>query len=275
MTLTPAQVAAFQKTVWQHFSAHRRDMPWRQDTRPYYVLVSELMLQQTQVSRVVPKFEVFIRAFPTIEVLAAAPLADVLTQWVGLGYNRRARFLHQIAQKVVAAFEGELPADARELEILPGIGPNTAGAILAYAFNQPVVFIETNVRSVYFHHFFEDEAGISDAEIRSLVQQTLDTQCPREWYWALMDYGTFLKASVGNNIARSRHYKKQSKFEGSLRQLRGKVVRQLTDGKQSIVALEEGVNDPRLPAVLASLENDGLLQQNGNFVYLTGHLELP
>lgn len=146
----------FQEIVWQKGRELYRPMPWREDTRPYYVLVSELMLQQTQVDRVLPKFEAFIEAFPDIESLAAASLGEVLTLWSGLGYNRRAKFLHEAAQSVIREYNGEIPASYDDLVSLPGVGPNTAGAVLAYSFNQPVVYIETNIRTVYFEHFLKE-----------------------------------------------------------------------------------------------------------------------
>jgi A/G-specific adenine glycosylase len=152
----------FQEIIWQQGRELYRDMPWRRDTRPYYVLVSEIMLQQTQVDRVIPKFEAFIAAFPTVRSLAEASLADVLTLWSGLGYNRRAKFLHEAAKKIEGEFNGVFPETPEALMSLPGVGVNTAGAIGAYSFNQPAIFIETNVRTVYFHHFFEDQVAVTD-----------------------------------------------------------------------------------------------------------------
>ncbi|MCA9327351.1 A/G-specific adenine glycosylase, partial [Candidatus Saccharibacteria bacterium] len=136
----------FQRLLRQHGEELYRDMPWRSDTRPYYVLVSELMLQQTQVDRVIPKFQAFIAAFPDERILAQASLADVLKLWQGLGYNRRAKFLHDAAKHVVAS--GDFPLDEAGLVTLPGVGKNTAGAIMAYAYNQPAIYVETNVRAV-------------------------------------------------------------------------------------------------------------------------------
>jgi A/G-specific adenine glycosylase len=144
----------FQEMIWDKARQHYRKMPWRDNTDPYNVLVSELMLQQTQVDRVIPKFELFMLTFPSILSLSKASLADVLIAWNGLGYNRRAKYLHESAKKIVSDFEGKIPQSYEKLTSLPGVGPNTAGAILAYSYNQPVVFIETNIRTVYFHHFF-------------------------------------------------------------------------------------------------------------------------
>src|SRR5262249_9953194 len=154
-----------------------------------------LMLQQTQVPRVQIKFAEFIQQFPTIQALAAAKLSKVVEAWHGLGYNRRAKFLWETAKKVVQDFGGELPKNVVDLQKLPGIGPNTAGAILAYAYNEPAVFVETNTRTVFIHHFFNEHSDVvGDAELRELIAASLPSDNPREWYWALMDYGAHLKA---------------------------------------------------------------------------------
>lgn len=273
--LTEGQVTDFRETVWDYFASHRRDMPWRDDPSPYHVLVSELMLQQTQVSRVVPKFQEFMARFPSIADLAAAPLSDVLSTWNGLGYNRRAKFLHAAAQKVMSDFGGTLPSARDELVSLPGIGPNTAGAILAYAFNRQIAFIETNVRTVLFHHFFADQTDIDDKILLPIVQQVCDPEHPREWYWALMDYGTHLKQTAGNNIAQSKHYARQSKFEGSRRQVRGRVLRELMTGGRQVSELVALLADERTQSVIDDLSREGLIEQDAGLIRLTGSPKLP
>jgi A/G-specific adenine glycosylase len=265
----------FQQVVWGHYRAHgRHDLPWRQfdadgSLDAYKVLVSEMMLQQTQVPRVVPKFEDFLQRFPSFETLAAAPLADVLKAWSGLGYNRRAKFLWQAAVQVVREHGGRLPQTSAMLVRLPGIGPNTAGAVLAYAFNKPAVFIETNIRTVFIHHFFNGQKQVSDKEIADLVAQSLPDN-PRQWYWALMDYGTHLKQTVGNLNMSSKHYAKQSAFQGSRRQIRGQVLRLLHDGSLDAAALRKAITDPRLAGVLADLVSEEMLQENGGYYALAG-----
>lgn len=253
------EIADFQKSIWEFYAANKRDMPWRSNTDPYWVLVSEVMLQQTQVSRVIPKFEAFMAAFPTVQALAAAPLSDVLGQWSGLGYNRRAQYLLKAAQVITKEHKGIFPQNRSALEALPGIGPNTAGAIMAYAFNRPVVFIETNIRSVFLHHFFNDASAVDDREIRQLVELTLDYSQPREWYWALMDYGSYLKQTTPNPSRRSKHHAKQSRFEGSPRQLRGKILKRLLVGSISRSELLAYLNDPRTEEILAKLINESLV----------------
>lgn len=241
----------------------RHDLPWRRPQRrgffdPYRILVSELMLQQTQVPRVIPKFELFIEAFPSFGSLAVAPLADVLRMWSGLGYNRRAKFLLQTAQIVSGQYAGQLPRSQAGLVTLPGIGHNTAGAIRAYAFNEPAVFIETNIRTVFIHHFFADQEKIQDRELLPLIQSQLPMDV-RSWYWALMDYGTYLKQSVGNMSRRSAAYGRQSAFEGSRRQIRGQVLRILADRECSFAELRAAIPDARLETVLADLLDEGFI----------------
>lgn len=230
-------------------------MPWRQKPSFYFVVVSELMLQQTQVARVVPKFMAFVERFPNFKALAAAPLGDVLAAWNGLGYNRRAKFLWQLAAKV----QDTTPTILEELVALPGIGPNTAGAIMAYAFNFPAVFIETNIRTVFIYHFFENAPSVTDSQIKQKVAATLPKQNIREWYWALMDYGSFLKATADNQLQKVQGYKKQNRFAGSLRQVRGRVIKQLIGGPQKLSSLQKNIADERLPAVLAALQQEGMV----------------
>lgn len=256
--------------MWEQGRKLYREMPWREDTRPYYVLVSELMLQQTQVERVVPKFNAFIAAFPNEKALAAASLADVLKLWSGLGYNRRAKFLHEAAKKIMQDFNGKFPQTKEGLLSLPGVGINTVGAILTYAFNKPVPFTETNVRTVFFHHFFEGGEKVDDKEIMVLLGEVIDREHPREFYWALMDYGTFLKKNGAGEIQRSKHYKKQSALKGSVREVRGQIVRVLAVGDETVEALKvKLLADERFELALGGLIKDGLVQQKAALLHLT------
>ena len=275
MKLTQQQVAHFQETVWDYYRTHQRAMPWREQPSAYNVLVSELMLQQTQVSRVMLKYRAFVEAFPDIAALARAPLSAVLVAWNGLGYNRRAKFLHDAAQKIVADFGGIIPATKQELVTLPGIGSNTAGAIMAYAHNEPTAFVETNVRTVMFHHFFADQTDkVSDKELLDVVEQVLDEENPREWYWALMDYGTYLKKTVGGRLDSSSHYKKQSPLKGSVREMRGRILKALTvrsyrdDELQGVVGADE-----RYATALKKLVGEGLIEHHESQISLTGHTD--
>lgn len=242
-----------------------RRMPWREDVRPYCVLVSEMMLQQTQVSRVIPKFEAFITTFPDERALSQASLADVLKSWQGLGYNRRAKYLHDACKMIVAEFDGTVPCTVEELERLPGVGKNTAGAILTYAFNKPNLFIETNIRTVYIYHFFPDRDDVNDKEILEILGNTLDQRNPRKFYQSLMDYGAHLKTTGMQNITRSKHYTRQSTLAGSLREMRGIIIRRLTAG-QELTNLSE---DARFESALHGLERDGLISRHSTGWRLT------
>jgi len=216
---------AFKRTVWAFYKkSGRHDLPWRQTTDVYKILVSEVMLQQTQVERVMPFYKKFIRTFPTAKRLAAAPLAEVLRNWQGLGYNRRAKMLHQAAKELAIRKIISVP----ELETLPGVGPYTARAVAAFAFNEDVVVIETNIRTAVIHHFFPGKGKISDAEIEEVLLLALPKGKSREWYSALMDYGAHLKQSGISHNVRSATHVKQSKFIGSLREARGVILRELS-----------------------------------------------
>lgn len=244
-----------------------RDMPWRENTRPYYVLVSELMLQQTQVSRVMPKFNEFVTKFPDEKTLAEATLANVLKVWQGLGYNRRAKFLHESAKRIVNDFGGAFPKNENDILSLPGVGKNTAGAIMAYAFNKPSIFVETNIRTVYIHHFFKDNFAVDDTQIIELLERTIDRQNPRRFYQNLMDYGAHLKQTGIKNNARSKHYKKQSPLKGSVREMRGEIIRRLSyDDKNWCDDIK---HDPRFDEALSGLIRDGLVVSKSARHYLT------
>ncbi len=216
---------AFQETVWNYYKKHKRPFVWRETYNPYHIVVSEIMLQQTQTHRVIEKYLNFIKHFPTFQVLATASRQAVLAQWVGLGYNRRALALHEIAQKVVNEYDSVLPNDPAVLQTFKGLGPATSSSIVAFAFNKPTIFIETNIRSVYLHVFFHDVLGIADKELMPLITQTVDKDNAREWYYALMDCGVLIKKLYLNPNKKSRHYNRQSMFEGSNRQVRGAIVR--------------------------------------------------
>jgi A/G-specific adenine glycosylase len=225
------------------------------------------MLQQTQVERVRVKFAEFMETFPTLESLATAPLSNVLVVWQGLGYNRRAKFLHEAAKQVVA---GGVPTTLEQLIALPGVGKNTAGAILNYVYEQPTAFIETNIRTVYFHHFLADRSEVSDKELLELVVKTIDTESPREWFYALMDYGAYLKKAGLARLDVSKHYKKQSPLSGSVREVRGNIVRLLSAGPIVTDELRARAGgDKRYEVALSGLLRDGLVTESGGTIGLT------
>lgn len=216
---------AFVRRVWNEGREHYRDLPWRYVDDAYAVLVSEIMLQQTQVSRVEKYWSRFLKTFPTLDVLASADTSLVLEYWQGLGYNRRALALKRTAEECALQFKGELPCTYGELLKLPGIGPATAGGVMAFAYQKPALYLETNVRTVFLHELFPHEEGVSDKTLEPLVLETCSKEDPREWYYALLDYGAHLKSIMPNPSRRSKHHSKQSVFEGSKRQKRAELVR--------------------------------------------------
>ena len=252
----------FKELIYDYYKEHGRSFPWRLSWDPYHILISEIMLQQTQTSRVVDKFQQFITTFPTIQSLAHATLRDVLTAWQGLGYNRRGMNLHKTAQIIVAEHQGIVPNDPKVLINFPGIGPNTAGSIVAFAYNKPTVFIETNIRTVFIHHYFKDLIKVHDKQIIPLIEQTVDVNNPRHWYYALMDYGVMLKKKYKNPSRKSVHHTRQTPFEGSDRQIRSTIVRFLT--AQKIMHYDEIIslinkNPDRISRILEDLVKDQLL----------------
>jgi len=255
-----------------HKEQGRHHLPWRQTTDAYKILVSEIMLQQTQVERVIPKYRSFIKLFPNVKRLAAASLGEVLRAWQGLGYNRRAKLLHRCAQVIVNERGGVFPHHYRELVSLPAVGPYTAGAIMAFAYNTSVPIIETNIRTVYLHHFFKGREHVTDAMILELVTKTLDEKNPRLWYSALMDYGSFLKQNQKLSNKQSAQYKKQSVFKGSDRQIRGAIIRALAVKPlrlTSLYVLLSTFEKERVNVQLKKLEHESFI------VHTKGTYRLP
>ena len=272
-SLQPNQIKKFQQFVYHFFQENKRAFPWRETTDPYKILVSETMLQQTQTDRVVSKFEAFIQQFPTIRSLANASPSEVIKRWQGLGYNRRGLNLHRAAQEIVTQFESKIPPKTEDLESLPGIGPYTAAAIQAFAFNKPSIVIETNIRTVFIYHFFPNsKQKITDKALIPLIEQTQDTSQPRLWYSALMDYGAFLKKIVPNPSRNSKTYQKQPKFEGSNRQVRGKIIRLLT--QQELLTHQDfkyhfEENHTEALQLADALIDEGFLEKNNKGYRLT------
>jgi len=270
--LSATLILQFRNIIYQHYADQGRDLPWRQTHDPYEILISEIMLQQTQVERVLGQYGPFLQKFPNFQVLAQAPLAEILAAWQGLGYNRRAQALQRLAQQVVRQYQGRLPAERASLEDLPGIGAATAGALLAFAFEQPVVFLETNIRRVYLHFFYPEAEAVSDKMLLPLILMTLDVQQVRPWYYALMDYGAMLKKTGLNPNRRSAHYQRQSPFPGSDRELRSRILRLfLTHAEMPEEAIVARLADGRVPRLLQDLLREKfLLQENGFYRLATG-----
>lgn len=265
----------FQKTIWRWRQRNTIALPWRKTKNPYHVFVSEVMLQQTQISRVLIKYPQFLNIFPSTETLAKAPLRRVLSVWRGMGYNRRGLYLQQSAQHIMEKHGGKIPRDISALDALPGIGPYSARAVACFAYGACEPFIETNIRRVIIHEFFPKKEQVRDGEILQVLQKIQPSQHKREWYWALMDYGRDAFHHVPNPNRKSKHYAKQSKFEGSTRYIRAKIISYLLENKKATVKqLHASLkNDKHLNTLspravkntLAGLQKEKLVTKTGLF----------
>lgn len=265
-------IQVFQEKIWEFYNKNKREFPWRKTTNPYQILISEVMLQQTQTSRVISKYEEFLKKFPTLESLANASNTEVLRVWSGLGYNRRGLYLKKTAEILTSHHTGsDIEAthgkgndwlNPKFLKTLPGIGPNTADSIYVFTTNKPHVFIETNIRRVFIYEFFKNQKVVSDKEILKLVKKSLPAgRQAREWYYALMDYGAFLGKTKVNPNRKSKQYAKQSKFEGSFRQTRGKILKiLLNENPITITSLQEKIASDHFRKALQALENEGFVR---------------
>jgi A/G-specific adenine glycosylase len=290
-TLSNEQVLHFQNEILTWYTQNQRDLPWRKTRDPYHILVSEIMLQQTQVSRVIPKFEAWLKAFPTVSDLANAPTPEVLKLWSGLGYNRRALNLKKTAVVVSEMYKGEFPKTEKELLALPGIGAYTARAILCFAFNEQVAVVDTNVRKVILIHFFpeqirqlaEESKGpglrLQDAPasfrsdnktISEIAEQLLPHGKAYEWNQALMDYASLVLKKEKITIP------KQSTFQGSRRYYRGQILKLLLTKKTLAVndlgpAIKKDFNKTEtawLEDLLDELIKEGFIEVKNNYVKL-------
>lgn len=291
MELTKKQITAFQEKILTWYVEHQRDLPWRKSRDPYRILVSEIMLQQTQVSRVIPKYDAWFVAFPMIERLAEAPVSEVLRHWSGLGYNRRALFLQKTAQAIVREHNGVWPQSVDGLKSLPGIGPYTSGAVACFAFNQQVAVVDTNIRKVILLSFFchceeryrkvtkqslthRTDCRATLAMTQKEIQQIADMLLPHgkayAWNQALMDYAAAVLVKEKVPVV------KQSKFIGSNRYYRGKTLKVLLEHH----ALEEEQLGKLLKAdysrkdkkwlekILSGLVKEGFVMRNNGRILL-------
>lgn len=289
--LTP-ELCAFVEFVAKKGRELYRDLPWRRTYDPYAIWISEVMLQQTQVSRVDGRWQRWLERFPTVDALAAAAPSDVLEEWQGLGYNRRALSVHRAAQAISEA-GGVFPQDPKELVKLPGIGPATAAGIRAFAFNLHGVYLETNVRTVFLHELYPQAEGVPDFELVPLVELTCPASIagaadaaateltPRSWYYALLDYGAYLKKTIPNPSRRSKSHVKQTRFEGSHRQKRAELLRVLLAHKdeggavfetlhQELCQIEvnagrETLDEQVTLGLLEELAKEGFCQKNDEY----------
>ncbi len=266
LQLDQLSIALFREEVYNHFRVYGRTFAWRETRDPYRILVSEFMLQQTQTIRVTNAYPRFLHRFPDFQALSQASTSDVLKQWQGLGYNRRALALLETARQVMRSHGGELPSDREALITLPGVGKYTAAAIRVFAFEQADILLETNIRTVMIHRFLPPNEQVKDSELLPFIEATLDANSPRTWYYALMDYGAMLKKH-DNAARRSSHYQRQSTFAGSRRQARSILLRTLLDTgitrKCDLVQQVEGWS-ARFDDALLTLCRDGLVHSDGN-----------
>ena len=260
---------ALQTRLLSWYEENRRDLPWRRTDDPYAILVSEIMLQQTQVPRVAPRFVEWLEAWPDLESLAAAPLADVLRRWQGLGYNNRARRLQECAAAAVASApcgrRAMLPRTLEGLRALPGIGPYTARAVLVFAHNDDLAAVDANVRRVLTHQLSLAE-DLGDKDLQAVADAVLPRGRSRDWHNAMMDYGSLVLTARSTGIS-SRG--RQGTFEGSRRQKRARVVRRLLQhGPQPLgdLAAGLGLSDEETADIVALLRRDGLVTESGGTV---------
>ncbi|MDY6777297.1 MAG: Fe-S cluster assembly protein HesB [Candidatus Nanohaloarchaea archaeon] len=253
------RIQDFRNRVFTFYHENGRDLPWRDTTDPYSILVSEVMLQQTQVSRVIPKYEEWIDRWPTAEDLAAANLQNVLSLWKGLGYNNRAKRLRNAAQMIVEEYDGKVPRDVEELQELPGVGPYTANAIRIFADNADRATVDANIRRVLIHEFDLDE-DISDDELYDVAEQVLPEGRSREWHNALMDYGAMEKTSRETGISPKTT---QSSFEGSRRYYRGRILDALLEEPRKKEWLEQEIDTDEVEDILQDLQDEGMIAQDG------------
>ena len=263
-------IAAFVGRVREEGARLYRNLPWRNTRDPYAIWISEVMLQQTQVARVLTRWERFMKRFPSIDALSAAAVADVVDEWQGMGYNRRALALKRAADICSAEYGGALPTGVEALRALPGIGDATAAGITAFSADAPCVYIETNVRAVFIHEFFPEAERVTDKELRPLVERACPDEDVRGWYYALLDVGAHLKKIHANPSRKAAAYTRQSAFEGSRRQKRAWVLREVmarpglstAEIHRSLNAAEfaagrDRVSGEELDSILAALSKEG------------------
>jgi A/G-specific adenine glycosylase len=265
--ISAQRIAAFRRKIWRFYAQHRRHLPFRESDDPYRIVVAEFMLQQTQVARVIPKYEAWLEKWPTWGELAAAGRRELLAMWSGLGYNRRAIYLAQLAEIIVERFDNRLPDDPEILQTLPGIGPYTAHAVLIFTFNKPLVTIDTNIRRVLIHEF-DLPSDTPKSKLEDLARRLLPRGRSRDWHNALMDYS---RVALPGRLPNASPRHKQKPFRGSRRQIRGEIVRRLTASPR--VALDHIARDMKRPVgdvteAAEALRKEGLVRIGKRFITL-------
>jgi A/G-specific adenine glycosylase len=261
----------FQTFIFSWWKKNRRELPWRRTHDPYRILVSEVMLQQTQVSRVLPKYEEFLMLFPDVTALARATPASVLRAWKGMGYNRRALYLQKTAQTVITVYKGEFPKRESELLKLPGLGMYTTRAIMVFAYKQDVAMVDTNIRQIITHYFF---AGVPQTP--KIIQEFADTLVPKgkswEWHQALMDYGALAMPAL--RPRRKPTDKKSIPFRETNRFYRGRIIdclrERAMDEAQLVKDMSARYDKPEdfVEVIIERLIDDGLVVKKKNILSL-------
>jgi len=262
----------FKKAVLLHYQQAKRNFPWHY-TDPWGVMVSEFMLQQTRTERVIPYWENWMKLWPQPKALADASMETALRAWSGLGYNRRCRYLKESAAIITNRNSGKVPETPKALLSLPGVGPYMSAAIACFAYNFPAVFIETNIRSAVIYNFFPGRDDVRDSEIIPILEAALDRNDPRTWHYALMDYGAFIKKTTANPNRRSAHYTRQSPFNGSFRQARGKVIKALVSTGRCTaeeLKLATGLEEGKLYEVLEKLKKESFVAEDADTYLIKG-----
>jgi A/G-specific adenine glycosylase len=267
MQILPKKIKLFQKKILAWYAYHKRVLPWRKKRDPYSIFISEIMSQQTQLIRVIPKFELWMQRFPNIQSLAEASVADVLKYWSGLGYNRRALNLKKAAEIIIKNFNGKFPNTEKELLQLPGIGKYTARALLCFAFNQQVAVVDTNIRKIIITQFSFDG---NEKELYKVAEQLLPKGKAYEWNQALMDYAAAVLKKEKILIPR------QSKFIGSHRYYRGQVLKYLVEHRKielrnlgAIIKKDySALDEIWLQKLVQELIREGFIVKKGNVITL-------
>jgi len=261
-----SKIKSFQHKIFQFYKQNKRDLPWRNTTDPYKILVSEFMLQQTQVNRVITYYKKWMKQWPTVYKLADEEYKNVLQAWMGLGYNRRAMYLHQSAKVIAHEFKGDVLQAVHHFDKLPGIGLYTCKAIQIFAANENIATVDTNIRRILINEFNLKKL-IPDKDLFQLAERCLPKKRSRDWHNALMDYGAIYLTSKKTGIKPKTI---QSKFDGSDRQIRGKILRMLLNDQQSEYQLEQKlqIDSKRLSKILVKMKKEGTVSKTDSFYHV-------
>lgn len=266
VNLDQSTISSFQQKILQYYQKNKRDLPWRHTTDPYSILLSELMLQQTQVSRVIEYYTKWLHTWPTIQHLSKANRKDVLQAWIGLGYNTRGINLHKASQIIVEHYNGDVIAAMDDYKKIPGVGKYTSQAVKIFSTNADIITVDTNIRRIFIHEFNLPQ-DISDSKLWSIAQYCLPKGKSRQWHNALMDYGATYLTSKKTGISPKTT---QSTFEGSDRQIRAQILRDLLTKPLTLQDLTNQYNhsSDRLLKILEKMKKQEIIKQENKTYYL-------